>query len=77
MDQLDTLFDRMRVNTRTVISTMPADDQGDVVLSPAEMGLVLIAVSYGLAISMGASRDQLERVAARCLQEHDSTKIIC
>jgi hypothetical protein len=77
MDQIDALFDRLKANTKTVISTMPADDQGEVVLSTAEMGLILIAASYGLAISMGASRDQLERVAARCLQEHDSTKIIC
>lgn len=77
MDQLDALFDRLKTNTKTVLSTMRADDKGDVVLSTAEMGLVLIAVSYGLAISMGATRDQLERVAARCLQEHDSTKILC
>ena len=77
MEQLDALFERLKANTRTVISTMRKDDQSEVVLSTAEMGLILIGVSYGLAISMGATRDQLQRVSARCLQEHDSTKIIC
>jgi hypothetical protein len=66
---IDELFDALKANTKTVLSTMPRESDGSIAIKPVDLGLTLLACAWGFALHLGATVEQLQRVVTRCAEE--------
>lgn len=73
---IDDFFDTLITNTKSALAQMPASEDGNIVLSTAEVGVTVLALAFQLCVELGVSRDDLQRVVFRCMPPAPGPKII-
>lgn len=72
----DEIFEQLKSNVRLSIQGMAqASPEGAVTLTLPELGVIMLATCFAVALNLGATPEQLRTVAARCLHDSDEHKV--
>jgi hypothetical protein len=74
--RFDAILEQLNHNVKLAVGSCPPNAEGDIVIPLTDFAQMIIAAAFGLAITLGVTRAQLQHVVDECFASMEPEKKI-